>query len=98
MANPETPFRPVPEPEPRMGIEAFGVVKVGDRWKPVLERYEGPDACKKCSGFGTYGNPLCGAVYTCTECHGEGRVEPLPPWYMRLWTSFTSIFAYKKRG
>jgi hypothetical protein len=96
MADTQTPYRPDPEPPPKMGIEAFGMVKIGDRWKPVLERYKGPDACKKCKGFGTYGNPLAGAVYTCKECHGEGRVEIPAPWYVRWWTWFTSIFAYKK--
>lgn len=59
-----------------MGIEAFGMRQHKGKWVPVLQRFEGPDACKECRGFGTYGNPLAGAVYTCKKCDGEGRVGP----------------------
>jgi predicted RNA-binding Zn-ribbon protein involved in translation (DUF1610 family) len=30
-------------------------------------------ACPKCNGFGTYGMPLCGALYRCDKCNGTGK-------------------------
>lgn len=42
-----------------------------DTGRPILERVE-TNRCSKCNGFGTYGNPLCGAVYTCKRCKGSG--------------------------
>lgn len=35
-------------------------------WRPTRHR------CGNCNGFGTYGNPLCGAIYTCKRCSGSG--------------------------
>lgn len=43
-----------------------------DTGRPILERVE-KNRCRKCSGFGTYGNPLCGAVYLCKLCKGTGH-------------------------
>lgn len=43
-----------------------------DTGRPILERVK-TNRCKKCNGFGTYGNPLCGAVYTCDRCKGTGH-------------------------
>ena len=40
--------------------------------RPILERVD-TNRCKKCKGFGSYGNPLCGAVYTCNRCNGTGH-------------------------
>lgn len=81
----QDPYRPDPEPEkPDLGV--LGYIKVGDRWKPFLERYEGKDACKNCRGYGNGGNPLCGAVYVCKTCNGTGRRPPKPDgWLKRLW-------------
>lgn len=43
-----------------------------DTGRPILERVE-KNRCRTCKGFGTYGNPLCGAVYTCNRCNGTGH-------------------------
>ncbi len=58
-------------------LAMFGVIKRGDKFVPILKRQaEGKEACKDCRGFGTYGNPLCGAVYTCQACNGDGKRRP----------------------
>lgn len=43
-----------------------------DTGRPILERVDN-NRCGKCKGYGTYGNPLCGAVYTCSRCNGTGH-------------------------
>ena len=53
-------------------LSMFGIR--ADTGRPILERVE-TNRCAKCNGFGTYGNPLCGAVYTCQRCNGTGH-EP----------------------
>lgn len=55
-------------------LAMFGMVKRNGEWQPILKRQaRGLEACPGCSGFGTYGNPLCGAVYTCKQCGGDGK-------------------------
>jgi hypothetical protein len=56
----------------RAQLSMFGVRQRPDgEWVPILERVE-TNQCKDCRGFGTGGNPLCGAVYTCKRCQGTG--------------------------
>jgi len=43
-----------------------------DTGRPILERVE-KNRCRTCKGFGTYGNPLCGALYLCKKCKGTGH-------------------------
>lgn len=58
--------------EERRQLSMFGVRKTpSGEWKPILERAE-TNRCTECKGFGTYGNPLCGAVYNCERCKGTG--------------------------
>lgn len=38
----------------------------------ICRKWSGIDACSQCRGFGSSGNPLCGAVYTCQSCKGTG--------------------------
>ena len=76
----------LPDPQiPPLDIEMFGIIKdkkTGEM-RPVLQRQaKGRRACKKCRGFGTYGNPLCGAVYTCKVCDGTGKRPP--SWWRKL--------------
>lgn len=53
--------------------------------RPILARHwDGEDACKRCNGFGTYGVPMCGAVYTCVRCHGSGKISFFDRWLSRL--------------
>jgi len=53
-------------------LSMFGVRQASDgQWKPILQRVE-TNRCRDCSGFGTYGNPFCGAVYNCDRCNGTG--------------------------
>ena len=73
-----------------MGIEAFGVAKIGGEWRPVLQRYKGPWPCKKCRGFGNYGNPLIGVIYECRVCKGSGKAKP-PLWWS-LWQAVRGLF------
>lgn len=68
------------------GIEAFGLRQHKGEYRPILQRYEGPDACAACNGFGTHGNPLAGAVYTCKVCDGDGFMGP-NAWIKQLDTS-----------
>lgn len=73
MKNPyrETTRSPAPK---KLGVEALGSVSINGEWRPIFERqYKGKQACEKCKGFGTYGNPFCGAVYKCGECNGSGK-------------------------
>ena len=61
----------------RAQLSMFGVRQTPDgEWKPVLEREE-VDPCRECRGYGTHGNPLCGAVYNCKRCSGSGT-DPDP--------------------
>jgi hypothetical protein len=40
----------------------------------ILEKQaDGLFACPKCNGFGSYGMPLCGALYCCDKCKGTGK-------------------------
>lgn len=54
-----------------------------DSGRPILERVK-TNQCKKCNGFGTYGNPLCGAVYSCKRCKGSGNNFIKRFWYKLL--------------
>lgn len=73
----------------RAQLAMFGVRQRPDgEWVPILERVE-HDQCRDCRGYGTGGNPLCGAVYTCKRCNGTGYdPEPLTlpqaDWYKRV--------------
>lgn len=61
----------------RAELSMFGVRQMPDgSWRPILEREE-TNPCRDCRGYGTGGNPLCGAVYTCKRCEGSG-VDPEP--------------------
>lgn len=61
----------------RAELSMFGVRQMPNgEWKPILEKEE-TSPCRKCRGYGTYGNPLCGAVYNCEHCKGSG-VDPDP--------------------
>lgn len=53
----------------RAQLAMFGVRPDG---RLVMERVE-DNRCEKCNGFGTYGNPLCGALYNCAVCKGTGH-------------------------
>lgn len=61
----------------------------GNEGRPILWR---PDKhrCSKCNGFGTYGNPLCGAVYTCKSCNGSGY-----SWFYRATMKVYQYFSNK---
>lgn len=63
-------------------LSVFGWMPGG---RPILaQQWAGADACQKCNGFGTYGMPLCGALYTCTACKGSGRAARLQAFWKRL--------------
>jgi hypothetical protein len=65
-------------PEELKELSMFGIRKSPNgEWRPILQRVE-TNRCTKCNGFGTYGNPLCGAVYNCDRCQGTGH-EPIKP-------------------
>lgn len=68
------PYREAPE-EPKIPDIAWFGIRM-DTGRPILERVK-ENPCYKCNGFGTYGNPLCGAVYTCKRCKGSGS-DPVP--------------------
>jgi hypothetical protein len=63
-----------------------------DTGRPVLERVD-KTRCGKCKGFGTYGNPLCGALYYCTRCKGTGHG---PGIIVRLRQLYEKISIYLK--
>ena len=66
-------------------LAMFGMVKRNGEWQPILKRQaKGLEACPGCSGFGTYGNPLCGAVYTCKQCDGDGKRRGSPGLWERV--------------
>lgn len=66
-------------------LAMFGMVKRNGEWQPILKRQaRGLEACPGCSGFGTYGNPLCGAVYTCKQCGGDGKRRGKPSLWERI--------------
>lgn len=73
----------------RAELSMFGVRQRPDgEWVPILERPD-HDRCRDCNGFGTGGNPLCGAVYTCKRCNGMGydpepATLPKTRWYKRV--------------
>lgn len=68
----EAAQREAEKAEKRAKLSMFGVRQRPDgEWVPILERVE-HDQCRECRGFGTGGNPLCGAVYTCKHCNGTG--------------------------
>ena len=55
-----------------------------DTGRPILERVE-KNRCPACKGFGTYGNPLCGAVYLCGQCKGTGHSPGVIVRLRHLW-------------
>lgn len=58
----------------REQLAMFGVWQSPSGPRLVMEKQEtGRKSCKKCKGYGTYGNPLCGALYACSECKGTGK-------------------------
>lgn len=66
-------------------LAALGMIRRNDEWVPLLKRqYRGLEACVGCSGFGTAGNPLCGAVYTCKTCGGDGKRVGVPTLWERI--------------
>lgn len=89
----EAAQRELEKQEKRAKLAAFGIRQAPDgEWKPILERVE-TDPCRTCKGFGTYGNPLCGAVYNCERCKGTGYdPEPatLPKPKQTLWQKITN--------
>lgn len=52
-------------------LSMFGIRMHNGVARPILQRVE-TNPCKNCNGFGTYGNPLCGAAYLCDKCDGSG--------------------------
>lgn len=67
----------------RAQLSMFGVRQRPDgEWVPILERVE-TNPCPKCRGYGTHGNPLCGAVYNCDGCKGSGY-DPNPSVWNRI--------------
>jgi hypothetical protein len=77
-------------------LAMFGMRKLGDEWVPVLKRHaKGLDACPGCNGFGTYGMPLCGAVYACDKCEGDGKRRGVPTVWERVRFWWKGLF---KRG
>ena len=68
--NPYRKAAEVPEEDKHTRELAMFGVRM-DTGRPILERVK-TNRCTKCNGFGTYGNPLCGAVYTCDRCKGSG--------------------------
>lgn len=71
----------------RAQLSMFGVRQRPDgEWVPVLERVE-TNRCGDCRGFGTHGNPLCGAVYNCDRCKGTGY-DPNPS----VWNKIKNFF------
>ena len=55
-------------------LSLFGTWQSPTGPRLILEKQaSGILACKKCRGYGTYGNPLCGALYTCDKCEGSGN-------------------------
>jgi len=60
--------------EEQKQLASFGVWNSPTGPRLILEKQaSGIKACKKCNGFGTYGNPLCGALYRCSKCNGSGK-------------------------
>ena len=74
----------------RAQLSAFGVRQTPDgEWKPILERVES-NQCRDCRGYGTYGNPLCGAVYNCKRCGGSGY-DPNPTFWTKILNWYRAI-------
>lgn len=73
--NPYRETPEVPEKDKHLAELAMFGIRM-DTGRPILERVK-TNRCSMCSGFGTYGNPLCGAVYTCKRCKGSGY-DPIP--------------------
>lgn len=68
-------------PEEIRELSMFGVRM--DTGRPILERVK-TNRCIECNGFGTYGNPLCGAVYRCVRCNATGY----EPKKLNVWNRF----------
>lgn len=68
------------ELEKQEQLAMFGMRQTPDgEWKPILERVK-VNQCRDCRGYGTHGNPLCGAVYNCERCEGWGYdPDPIVP-------------------
>jgi hypothetical protein len=64
-----------------------------DTGRPILERVDA-NRCSKCSGFGTYGNPLCGAVYYCSQCNGSGYNPPLMVRVQKLYERKKTVICF----
>lgn len=75
----------------RAELSMFGVRQMPDgSWRPILEREE-TNPCRDCRGYGTHGNPLCGAVYNCERCKGTGfdpDPDTLPKSKQTFWQKF----------
>lgn len=84
----------------RAELSMFGVRQRPDgEWVPVLERAE-TNPCRECKGYGTYGNPLCGAVYNCKRCQGSGsdpepQLELQSPPHQSLWQRLVNWWNHK---
>ena len=59
--------------------------------RPLLERVE-KNQCRECKGFGTYGNPLCGAVYLCGRCKGTGHNPGMIVQLHQLWQKIVALY------
>jgi hypothetical protein len=60
--------------EERKQLSMFGVWQSPAGPRLIMEKQAaGIKACKKCSGFGNYGIPMCGALYRCDKCNGSGK-------------------------
>ena len=59
-----------------------------DTGRPILSRVDS-NRCRKCKGFGTYGNPLCGAVYYCSRCNGTGYNPSFKDQFYKLYNRFS---------
>lgn len=80
--------KPALEDKDTAELAKFGVRL--DTGRPILERVD-TNRCRECGGFGTYGNPFCGAVYTCQRCAGCGYdPEPIlePVTKKNVWQKF----------
>lgn len=64
-----------------------------DTGRPILERVD-TNRCTECKGFGTYGNPLCGALYYCKQCKGTGHNPKFTqrPFIQKIISIFKRIF------
>lgn len=65
---------PIFTEEERKQLSLFGIWQSPSGPRLIMEKQAiGIKACTKCNGFGTYGMPLCGALYKCNKCNGSGK-------------------------